>query len=138
MERAARGLESFGLRVDVVLTSPLERALQTARIAVEALRPRPPLKILRPLAPGGGQGGVLAAISGLPPDASVMLVGHEPDLTELMVALLVDHRADFPIVFRKGGLARLDFDGTARRGGGRLVFHLPPKALRRMSRARPA
>src|SRR2546425_8445970 len=58
MEVAARGLRAADARFDVVLTSPLVRARQTARMVVPALRPRPPLRALRPLSPGGGAGGV--------------------------------------------------------------------------------
>ena len=42
MARAARGLRSLGLRFDLVLTSPLVRARQTARLVVPLFRPRPP------------------------------------------------------------------------------------------------
>ena len=130
MERAARGMRSLGLRFDLILTSPLARAVETARIAARAARPRPDLKILRPLAPGGGAGGVLAGLSSLPADAAVLMVGHEPDLSRLAGALILEHRDDLPLEFKKGGLCRIDFDGAARLGGGRMIFHLPPRVLR--------
>jgi phosphohistidine phosphatase len=130
MERAARGMRALGLRFDLVLSSPLARAVETARIAAAAARPRPDLKILRPLAPGGGAGGVLAGLSSLPADAAVLMVGHEPDLSRLAGALILEHRDDLPLEFKKGGLCRIDFDGAARLGGGRMIFHLPPRVLR--------
>ena len=130
MELAARGMHALGLRFDLVLTSPLARAVETARIAARACRPRPDLKVLRPLAPGGGAGGVLAGLSALPAGAAVLLVGHEPDLSRLAGALILEHRDTLPIEFKKGALCRIDFDGAARLGGGRLIFHLPPRVLR--------
>jgi phosphohistidine phosphatase len=130
MERAVRGMRALGLRFDFILTSPLARAVETARLAARAARPRPALKILRPLAPGGGAGGVLAGLSGLPPETVVLLVGHEPDLSRLAGALVLEHRDALPIEFKKGGLCRIDFEGAARLGGGRLIFHLPPRVLR--------
>jgi len=132
MARAARGLRALGLRLDLVLSSPLERARQTARIVVPLFRPRPPLRALRPLSPGGGSGGVFAALSQVPADAAVLLVGHEPDLGRLAAAMLLDPRADLPIEFKKGGLCRIDFEGAPRPGAGRLVFHMPPRILRRL------
>jgi len=133
MEVAARGLPAADARFDVVFTSPLVRARQTARIVVPALRPRPPLRALRPLSPGGGAGGVFAALASLPADASILLVGHEPDLSRLAGAMILDPRADLPLDFKKGGLCRIDFEGVARPGLGRLVFHLTPKILRRLA-----
>jgi phosphohistidine phosphatase len=132
MERAARGIAALVPRVDLVLTSPFERALDTARIATAAYGSKPEMRVLKPLAPGGGHGGVLAVLADLPADASVLLVGHEPDLSGLAAALLLDHRAELPVDFRKGGLCRIDFDGPVRPGDGRLAFHLPPKVLRRI------
>src|SRR5262245_49313061 len=103
MQRAARGMRSLGLRFDLVLTSPLTRARQTARIVVPAFRPRPPLRALRPLSPGGGSGGVFAALEAVPADAAVLLVGHEPDLARLAGAMALEPRADMAGEFKNGG-----------------------------------
>jgi phosphohistidine phosphatase len=130
---AARGLRAADAVFDVVLTSPLARARQTAKIVVPALRPRPPLRALRPLSPGGGAGGVFAALASLPADASILLVGHEPDLSRLAGAMILEPRADLSLDFKKGGICRVDFEGVARPGTGRLVFHLTPKILRRLA-----
>ena len=43
MRKGARGLARLGLSVEVVLTSPLVRARQTAEILAAALDPRPSL-----------------------------------------------------------------------------------------------
>jgi phosphohistidine phosphatase len=133
MQRAARGLRGLDGRFDLVLTSPLVRARQTAAIVAAAYRPRPSLRALRPLSPGGGAGGVFAALASIPADASVLLVGHEPDLSSLAGAMILDPRADLSLEFRKGGLCRIDFEGAARPAQGRLVFHLTPKILRRLA-----
>ncbi len=132
MKRAAAGMRSLDMKVDLVLTSPLARARQTARIVVEAFTPAPPLRVLRPLAPGGGMGGVIAGLAGFPPAVSIVLVGHEPDLSRLAGALVLETRGDLPLEFKKGALCRIDFEGIPKAGGGRLVFHLTPKILRRL------
>ncbi len=133
MEQAARGMRAVGFRFDLVLTSPLVRARETARLVVSVFRPRPPLRALRPLSPGGGAGGVFAALGSLPAGASVLLVGHEPDLSRLAGAMIVDPRADLALELKKGGLCRIDFAGVPRPGHGRLIFHLTPKILRRLA-----
>jgi phosphohistidine phosphatase len=132
MKRAALGMRAAEMSCDLVLTSPLARARQTARIVAEAFHPHPPLRVLRPLAPGGGTDGVIAGLTGFPPTVSIVLVGHEPDLSRLAGALTLETRGDLPLDFRKGGLCRIDFEGLPRTGAGRLVFHLTPKILRRL------
>ena len=133
MARAARGLRALGVRYDLVLTSPFVRARQTAEVVLPVFRPRPPVRILKPLASGGGTGGVFAALGTIPPSSTVLLVGHEPDLSRLAGAMILEQRADLPIEFKKGGLCRIDFEGTPRPGNGRLVLHLTPKILRRLA-----
>lgn len=130
MARAAKGINALGLRFDFIFTSPLARALETARIVARAMKPRPELKVFRPMASGGGAGGVLAGLSGLPVDASILLVGHEPDLSRLAGAFVLEHRDALAIEFKKGALCAIEFEGMARLGAGRLIFHLPPRVMR--------
>jgi len=132
MKRGARGMRRLGMRFDLILSSPLTRAVETARIVLAAGGGAPDLKLLKPLAPGGGTGGVFAALTGLPPQARVLLVGHEPDLGLLAAGLLLDRRDEMPLEFKKGGLCRIDTEGAPRLGNGRLVFHLTPRMLRRL------
>lgn len=135
MRRAARGMRRLGLRFDLILSSPLVRALETARIVLDAGARRTDLRLLKPLAPGGGSGGVFAALEGLPPQSHLLLVGHEPDLGLLAASLVLDRRSEMPLLFKKGGLCRIDTEGVPRPGGGRLVFHLTPRILRRLGAA---
>src|SRR5438034_644792 len=81
----------------------------------------------------GGTCGVFAALEAVPAEASVLLVGHEPDLARLAGAMTLEPRADMPLEFKKGGLCRIDFEGSAKPGHGRLVFLLTPKILRRLA-----
>ncbi len=130
MARAARGMRRLELRFDLILTSPLVRTRQTARVVATSFRPRPPRRALRPLSPGGGAGGVLTALASIPADSSVLLVGHEPDLSRLAGAMIVEPRSDLSLEFKKGGLCRIDFEGAPRPGAGRLIFHFTPRVLR--------
>src|SRR5262245_56535456 len=60
MRKAARGLERLGVSFDVVLTSPLVRARQTAEIVASAFSPKPQLVTIDSLAPGGSHAAVFA------------------------------------------------------------------------------
>src|SRR5882672_6508644 len=60
MRKATRGLARIGVSVDVVLTSPLVRARQTAEIVAGGLDPRPALVTAESLAPDGTYAAVVA------------------------------------------------------------------------------
>jgi phosphohistidine phosphatase len=73
-----------------IVTSPLVRAVQTAEIVAVAskLRDREgTVAVRRELSPGGGGGRALVASLAAAGSKRVMLVGHEPDLSELVAAL---------------------------------------------------
>jgi phosphohistidine phosphatase len=136
MRRAALGMRRLGVKLDLILASPLVRTVATARIVAAVCRPRATMRLLKPLAPGGGVGGILGALGGLPPQSEILLVGHEPDLSLLTAALVLERRSEMPIEFKKGALARIDTEGAPRPGNGRLVYLLPPRVLRRIAARR--
>jgi phosphohistidine phosphatase len=117
-------------RPDLLLTSPLPRALSTAEIAARAwrrVRPTP-----EPVFANGTVKGMLAALARQPAGATVAVVGHEPSLSELLAHLLGRGGAG-ALVFRKGGAALVEVPGSPAEGG-RLVWFLPPRVLRALRR----
>ncbi len=134
MAQAVRGLRAFGVHVDVVMTSPLVRARQTADLLVEGLRHTPDLVIEPALGPGVATarlGAVLtASLSGR---AAVALVGHEPALGRF-AAWLIGARA--PVPFKKGGVGRIDLAHGVREGSGQLIWLATPKMLRALAGAK--
>lgn len=84
----ARRLAKMGEIPAVIATSPLVRAVQTADILAEILDFQGELRVSRELAPGFGVEGLLrlAAACGMP--RSLAVVGHEPDLGEVLGRLL--------------------------------------------------
>jgi phosphohistidine phosphatase len=130
MVQAARGMKALGLSFDLILTSPLARARETAQIVAAGLRPRAPLKPLPALAPDGDPSAVALATSSLPEVRRLLLVGHEPALSRLAGFLVLGRDLGFPHEFKKGGMCRIDFAGAVRPGAGKLMYLLPPKVLR--------
>ncbi len=104
MREVARRLAALGVDVDAILTSPLPRARETAEIAAEALGLRDSLVEDRTLAPGCTPGMFQSAVMRLGV-TRVMLVGHEPDLSDL-IGWLTGGLVDLP----KAGFARLAGD----------------------------
>jgi phosphohistidine phosphatase len=127
--RAARGLRTLVTSVDLVLSSPLTRAWQTAEIlAKQANWPAPVRFDL--LEPGRAPADVL---DGLQPHASsdtVALVGHEPTLHEIAAYCLGGGSSPAHLVFRKGAVALLVFDHGVAAGSASLEWLLQPKVLR--------
>ncbi len=76
------------------------------------------------LAPGFDAGGLRDLLEDRPVTAAVMLVGHEPDFSEIIAELIGGGR----VVCKKGGLARVDVAELSF-AGGELVWLLPPKDL---------
>ena len=125
---AARGLAKLVPRPDMLFTSPLRRARQTARIAARAWGGPDPVEAVS-LA-GGDLEEVAETLTGFPAEAVVVIVGHEPQLSEMLARLL--GRADAArVVFKKGGVALVDVPGRLE-DGGELIFFLPPRVLRRI------
>lgn len=135
-EAAARGLRRLVPRVDVLLTSPLVRARQTADIlVVEA--DWPPAQTMDALAPDTPVAETVGALASFSTERRVAAVGHEPHLSALATALLGGDASRPFLAFRKGGVACIQFDvGANGRGDGVLRWLLTPKALRLLESAR--
>jgi phosphohistidine phosphatase len=128
--RAAAGLGRLVPAVDLVLSSRLKRAWQTAAILKEdAGWPAPaPCEALEPehFSPGAA----LAAIQPHARAGSIALVGHEPSLSELVSYLLAGDQTHISVEMKKGGVACIEL-GTHRHGGaGTLLWLAAPKLLR--------
>jgi phosphohistidine phosphatase len=127
MRRVVRGVRALGIKIDVVLSSPLVRARQTAELLVEGLEPAPPLQITPALAPGVTPHEVAAALEEFRRARGLALVGHEPGLGEL-AAWLIGARK--PLPFKKGGVCRIDVPALPPSGNGQLVWLATPRMLR--------
>lgn len=122
LRRAAAIWRRLNLRPEVVITSPLPRAAQTAALFTEGVSlPRPPVPDQR-LAPGADWADLARAMAAHADARRIMFVGHEPDLSRA-VALLTGAAS---VRLRKGGVACLEFYGTPEPGGGELVWLLDP------------
>jgi len=132
---AALGLARVVNKGATVWTSPLVRARQTADLIATALGAATPTTF-GALAPGGPERTVLARLGAPDVDGPVVLVGHEPDLGRLAGSLLAAGPSSLPL--KKAGAVVLDFDGSPRRGEGRLAAFLPPRVLRALGARRAA
>lgn len=126
--QAARGLARIADRPDALLTSPLPRAQRTAELAAKAWGKVSATDT--PSLAGGELGEVVKAIEEQGAEATVAVVGHEPQVSELLGRLLGTNKAD-RLTFRKGGAALVDVPGPLAEGG-RLLWYLTPRILREL------
>lgn len=108
MRKIARALSTLEIRPNLVLTSPLVRARETAEILADALRLIDD-KIVETefLMPGGDPQQLIEKInSEFPGLETIALVGHEPALSSLASVLLTG-MPDVELVFKKGGVCAL-------------------------------
>jgi phosphohistidine phosphatase len=127
MKQIARGLERALPKVNAIYTSPLLRAVQTSLWVSKAYRSRVPVKTTDALAPGASRKELLALIASIE-DRRVILVGHEPTLSDHLRALVGLGKSQ-SVELKKGGCygVRVHGDGTAV-----LEWMLPPRLLRKL------
>src|SRR5438128_7093070 len=131
MRKSARGLSRLGVTLDVVLTSPLVRARQTAEIVAAGVSPRPSLVNAESLAPDGSFAAVVADLEKHVRKGRIALVGHEPGIGELAARLIGSRHA---IEFKKGAVCRIDLDALPPTAPGDLRWLLTPRVLRSLRR----
>jgi phosphohistidine phosphatase len=128
---AVSGLVAIGTELDVILTSPLTRAEETAALLASGLKKRVPVETIEALAPGGKFPALVEAVTKQAKrHRRIALVGHEPDLGEMAARWL---GARGTVEFRKGAVCALDVDSATPRGPGTLRWLLPPRVLRHLA-----
>lgn len=130
MKRNAAGLARVVPKLDLVATSPLVRAAQTAELLARAYA-GVEVTTVDALASGGSRKAVVSWLASRPRDERIAIVGHEPDLGEL-VAWLVTGRVAPALAMRKGGACLLEITGAPDRGTAGLKWFLPPSLLRKL------
>jgi len=127
--QVAEAMESMKLTFDLIVSSPYTRARQTAELIAEALNLRRQLEFSESLIPGGRVRDLVALIAHYHPTPdSVLLVGHEPYLSEL-ISLLICGETNALLTFKKGGLCKLVTDSLKPGRCASLEWLLTPKQM---------
>ena len=121
VRQVAEFLDRLKVKPNLVVTSPLPRALQTAEAAAEQLKIK--LRQDQALEPGFGIS-ELKAVLKRHPSKVLMLVGHEPDFSSVISALTGGF-----VKMSKAGVALIDIDPETEKG--RLLWLFPPKFARK-------
>jgi phosphohistidine phosphatase len=119
--QVAKFLNRLKVKADLIVTSPLPRASQTAEIAAQQLKTK--LRQDEALEPGFGIS-ELRTVLKRHGSKVLMLVGHEPDFTSVISALTAAS-----LKLSKAGVALVDIDPETEKG--RLLWLFPPKFARK-------
>jgi phosphohistidine phosphatase len=118
---AGLALAAMQVKVHMAFTSPKVRAVETARLACEALQVEPVEHAS--LSEGFDADDARELIGAVGEDQRVLVVGHEPDFSQVVHDL-----TGASVDFKKGGVAAVRLDGTR----GELVALLRPRELDRI------
>lgn len=131
VREVADGLQAIDVELDWIVSSPLVRAADTAKIVAESFDPAVPLDYSDVLSPGGTPEALLDFLAKQPNRCQVMVVGHEPDLSDL-AARLIGAARRAKLAFKKGGCCLIRFEEFPPRSAGELVWWLTPRILRKL------
>jgi phosphohistidine phosphatase len=130
LRREAKALNALDVSFDVILTSPLVRARQTAEALASGLRVPPPVINAPSLVPGGTHNAIVDELAKQSHRRKkIALVGHEPGIGELAARLLGLRK---PVEFKKGAICRIDVTALPPTGPGQLRWLLTPRMLRKI------
>ena len=126
---SAEAMEAMELAFDLIVSSPYLRARQTAEIIAEAFNGRKEVLLSEHLTPGGSHKALVAWLNDLKPlPNDVLLVGHEPYLSEF-ISLLISGGTGCSIALKKGGLCKLSAETLEAGRCAMLEWLVTPKQM---------
>jgi len=130
--KAARGLKRIAPDIGCIFSSPLKRAFETAIIVAQEYGFKKKIEVLKDLGPGGSVKMLALAIAERKACNSMLLVGHEPDLS-VMIGFMLGS-INISVTLKKGAVARIDMDGLPPENTAKLVWLMQPKQLREIGK----
>ena|SRR5215470_6490283 len=126
-----RALAALDVQVDTVIASPLKRATQTAALVGNELGHEGKLQIDPALRPQATFAEFRKLLDKYARQEAIMVVGHNPNLSEFLGRIISDAGCEAAAELRKGAVAKVEL----RRTSGSLHWVLTPKILRTLHAA---
>ena len=133
--QAAVGLVRLDVQPTHVFSSPLTRAIETAKIVHGALSVRSAREIVDELLPDASPHRLLSILGKLPPESCALCLGHEPQLG-MAASMFLSGRVSPSFPLKKSGACLIELSRPAKPGQGILRWWLTPGQLRAMGRGR--
>lgn len=123
INKAAKAWKNYIPNLDIVLSSPLKRAVQTAEIISLQLQHNPNLQKDNNLGTGSRTSDLIELLNSLDHN-DVAVVGHQPDLSYHINNFC--GTGSFNLVFPPASLAKIEFENSIKYGRGKLIYFIPP------------
>ena len=121
-----RGLAAMAVQVDVMISSPLKRCTQTASLVGNEIGYEGKLQIETALRPEATFADFRKLLEKYASQESIMVVGHNPNLSQFLGTVISDSRSEASVDLKKGAVARVEM----RRNSGTMQWCVIPKMLR--------
>jgi phosphohistidine phosphatase len=121
----ARVLSALKVQIDVIVSSPLKRSLQTAQLVGTELGYDAKVEICPALAPNASYSDFQALMASYADHEGVLAVGHNPNVFQFLGRMITGN-GGAAIRVRKGSIARIDMD----RHPPRLQWLIDPRLAR--------
>jgi phosphohistidine phosphatase len=125
LESVLRLAKRAGVKPDLVISSPLVRAVQTAELAREILGVETPVQKIGALVPDGRPNDVWDELRGLRNLDEIVLAGHEPLMSELAAWLLGSPA--LRVDMKKAAMVCIEFEQFRGEPHGMLKWMATPK-----------
>ena len=132
VEEVAASLRALKLEIDHIITSPLARSLETARVVAKELNMSKEVEAWDELKPEGDRSALYERLSKLKQESSVLVVGHEPYLS-FLISDLISGNTRSRIVLKKAGMAKVAINSLTPKASGELRWLLTPRQLKKLS-----
>src|SRR6266480_6927657 len=123
-----RALAALDAQVELIISSPLKRAAQTASLVGNEMGYEGKLQLDNALRPEAGFSDFRKLLDKYSKYESIMVVGHNPNLSEFLGRSISETGCEATVDLKKAGVARVEME----RNSGVLQWCLTPKALRQL------
>src|SRR6266849_1066964 len=121
-----RALAALDVQVEVILSSPLKRATQTASLVGNEMGHEGKLQLEDGLRPSANFADFRKMLDKYARHEAIMVVGHNPTLSEFLGRSVSETGCEAAVELKKGAIARVETN----RNAGLLIWCLTPKILR--------
>jgi phosphohistidine phosphatase len=133
----ARSVKALNVRFSDIVTSPLKRAVQTAKIIAEVLAMEKKISVWNELVPEGNRSKLYNRLHQFPTESTVLMIGHEPYLSNIMYDMIFQKNRVNQlgrINLKKAGLAKIRVISLTPNVSGELRWLITPKILKSLEK----
>ncbi len=133
--QVARSLKKINVKFDYILSSPLLRAIETAKIVAGEYNLMEKIELYDELKPSGNKDTLYKKLKKLNVDSTILIVGHEPYLSNMISDIISNNSYNenrINIILKKAGLSKIKITSTVPRLKGELSWLITPKILKQI------